>query len=190
MGILSNLFRRNRLEYSATDDLMDGDAFWLIIQETFVKAAGDFDAQQSILTNALRKLEPGQIILFDNRFRQLRGYAYTWKLLGAAYLIQQGCGDDSFVDFRDWLIAQGREFFYRSVEDPDSLADQDPAFFPMDMEGLSYVAPDVFKELTDQKMPSAYAENYEIKGRAWKDEGDDLNNLLPKLATKYRNSRY
>ena len=186
MGILNKLFRRNRDEYPPTDDLMEGDEFWAIIHGTYNKAAGDFEGQQTALTNTLMKMEPHQIMLFDNRFRQLRGYAYTWKLLGAIYLIHQGCGDDSFVDFRDWLIAQGREFFYRSVEDPDTLSEQSPVFFPIDMEGMSYIALDVFEELTGQEMPATYVENHEIKGRQWKDEGDDLKNILPKLWAKYR----
>ena len=188
MGLLNKFFGRNQDEIGPTDELMNGDKFWTIIQKTHDTSGGNFDAQQTALTNSLMKMEPREIILFDNRFRQLRGYAYTWKLLGAIYLIHQGCGDDSFIDFRDWLIAQGKEFFYKTVEDPDGLVAMNAADIPIDMEGMSYIAPDVFEELTDQKMPAAYAENQSIKGRQWKDENDDLKNLLPKLWTKYRSS--
>jgi hypothetical protein len=185
MGFLRRLFYRSGDAYPASDELMDGDKFWQIMESSYNKAAGDFEGQQTALTDILRNMDPKEIILFDNRFRQLRGYAYTWKLLGAIYLIHQGCGDDSFIDFRDWLISRRKEFFYRTIEDPDTLANLNPAMIPVDMEGMSYIAPDVFDELTNQEIPAVYIENHEIKGRQWKDEVD-LKNLLPALWKKYR----
>ncbi|AUC83779.1 hypothetical protein CW733_15975 [Lacinutrix sp. Bg11-31] len=39
-----------------------------------------------------------EVLEFDNRFRTLRGQAYTWDLWAAAY-IMGGCFDDCFSDF-------------------------------------------------------------------------------------------
>jgi hypothetical protein len=41
----------------------------------------------------------------------------------AAYLIGGGCSDDSFMDFRAGLIAQGRDWYHKAAASPDSLAD-------------------------------------------------------------------
>lgn len=40
----------------------------------------------------------------------------------AAYLIGGGCSDDSFIDFRAGLIAQGRDWYHTVLASPDSLA--------------------------------------------------------------------
>ena len=38
----------------------------------------------------------------------------------AAYLIDDGCSDDSFMGFRAGLIAQGRDWYRRAAASPDS----------------------------------------------------------------------
>lgn len=54
--------------------------------------------------------------------------ANTWKLWGAAYILNGGCSEDSFLYFRLWLIAQGRDVFTKAVADPESLAAADLRF--------------------------------------------------------------
>lgn len=108
MGFLSNLFggKKGR-EFAPTKDTMPDDRFWQVIDMSYQKSRGDFEQQQEIIYQELRKLSPVEVIHFDNKFRKLRGEAYTWDLWGAIYIINGGCGDDSFMDFRDWVIAQG-----------------------------------------------------------------------------------
>src|SRR5262245_31826692 len=36
-----------------------------------------------------------------------------------------GCGDDTFSDFRGWLIALGQSRFESALDEPDTLADLD-----------------------------------------------------------------
>jgi hypothetical protein len=49
--------------------------------------------------------------------------SYDARLWLAAVTLINGCGDDTFTDFRDWLIAQGKARFEAALKDPDSLAD-------------------------------------------------------------------
>ncbi len=49
--------------------------------------------------------------------------AYAWPVWGAAYLVEGGCSDDAFMDFRDGLVLAGRATFERTLADPDTLAD-------------------------------------------------------------------
>jgi hypothetical protein len=44
-------------------------------------------------------------------------------LWAAAYTLLGGCSDDSFMDFRSWLLLQGRDAIEAVVRDPDVLAD-------------------------------------------------------------------
>jgi len=46
--------------------------------------------------------------------------AYTWELWGVAYLINGGCSDYSFMDFRGSLIAMGKEIFDKEISDAES----------------------------------------------------------------------
>jgi Protein of unknown function (DUF4240) len=61
-----------------------------------------------------------------------------WTPLLAAYVINGGCGDDSFQDFRASLIFRGRTSFRNAVTDPESLADKAIDIDSWFHEGLDY----------------------------------------------------
>lgn len=164
---------------------MPEDQFWKIIQSSFDKSNGDFEEQQELLRQTLRKLTLQEILLFDNRFKQLRGNAYDWKLWGAIYIIHGGCSDDSFTDFRGWLIAQGRDLYYRTLQDPETLVDIDKGRIEVDWEGIGYIPAEVFEEITKQQMPDGFIENQNIKGKEWSEKGEDLKSMFPGLSAKY-----
>lgn len=174
------------INFTASDKLMDEERFWQLIQSAKEKSNGDFEEQQDALATALRHMTPDDIILFANRFRFFRGQANTWELWGAIYIIRGGCGDDSFNDFREWVIGQGKNFYYNTIKDPESLAEFDTeAMCDMDWEGLGYVPSAVFSQLTGQEMPYPYKEPMETTGKEWAEEGDDLKNMFPKLAAMF-----
>ena len=195
MGILDNLFggkKKNSTpkppgtNFIISDALMNEDQFWRIIQASKDNADGDFEQQQEELADDLRRLTPEDIILFANRFRYFRGQANTWELWGAIYIIHGGCGDDSFNDFREWVIGQGKDFYYRTINDPETLVDVDTdKIEDVEWEGLGYIPPTVFEELTGQDMPSSFQENFEPTGKPWAEENDDLKQMFPKLYAKY-----
>ena len=75
--------------------------------------------------------------------------ANDWQLWAAAYLALGGMGEDSFLDFRSWLISHGRGTFERVLADPDSLVelswDDDENDFG-DAEAWSHVATEELEE--------------------------------------------
>lgn len=172
--------------FTTSDTMMDEEQFWRIIQTSKEHANYDYEQQQEELANELRKLALGEIILFENRFRYFRGMANTWELWAAIYIIHRGCGDDSFNDFREWVIGQGKEFYYRTINDPETLVDVDTdKIEDVEWEGLGYVAATVFEELTGKQISSSYRESLETKGKEWREEGNDLKQMYPRLAAKY-----
>jgi hypothetical protein len=195
MGLFNKLFggtqKSSNLEpptknFTPSDALMDEEQFWRIIQTSKDKANGDFEQEQNELANELRKLTPDEIILFGNRFRYFRGQANTWELWGAIYIIHGGCSDDSFNDFREWVIGQGKDFYYQTIKDPETLVDVDTdQIEEIEWEGLGYVPSTVFKELTGQEMLYPFKENHNTTGNEWAEESDDLKNMFPKLYAKY-----
>ena len=96
------------------------DEFWERIYATKRDSSRD---QVTAFTERLAKLRPAEIIDFDYWWGVLKSEAYTWNIWGAAYVLGGGCSDDSFIDFRTWLILQGRDVFQTVVTNPDSLLD-------------------------------------------------------------------
>lgn len=196
MGLFDKLFGRAKKpellkikNFTSSDKLMDEEMFWKIIKTTKDNSNGDYEQQQEELANELRKLTPDDIILFGNRFRFFRGQANTWELWGAIYIIHGGCGDDSFNDFREWVIGQGKDFYYKTIQNPESLVEvETEKIEDVEWEGLGYVPSTVFEELTGQEMPYPFQENHDTTGNEWEEESDDLKNMFPKLYAKYPNN--
>lgn len=186
MGILNKLFGGKKgNNVTPTTETMSDDQFWNIIHLSYKKGNGDFEAQQDALKNELLRLSPQDILLFDNKFRKLRGDAYNWDLWGAIYIIHGGCGDDSFIDFRDWVIAQGKEFYYKTIANPETLVQLNKEQIEVEWEGMGYIPRMVFEEVTGTNMPEGYIENQEITGEEWSEDNDDLKNRFPLLWEKY-----
>ncbi|MFB4307392.1 DUF4240 domain-containing protein [Actinomadura sp. GTD37] len=108
---------------------MDERAWWELIEGARALAGDraddrDFpdDPLVPILTDRLAELDGPRIIDFDVRLTRVTDSAYRRPLWNAAYLVEGGCGDDGFMDFRAGLVLLGREVFTRAVADPDSLA--------------------------------------------------------------------
>ena len=85
----------------------------------------------------------------------MHGALYRRDLWAAAYLIGGGCSDDSFIDFRAGLIAQGHDWYHKAAA-PDSLADH-PAVAgarhprcdnPLFYEEVNYAASAAFQRLS------------------------------------------
>lgn len=156
-----------------------GDRFWGIIEATVTP---DYDAQLESLGAALSKLSGDELIAFEADFRRASLAAYRWDLWGAAYVINGGCSDDGFIDFRSWLIAQGKDVYDRALSDPESLADHIVEAFA-EFEEFAYVPIEVFESTQDADWPvPATAFPSEPEGRRW--EEDDLDRLFPKLTAK------
>jgi hypothetical protein len=134
---------------------MDVDAFWELIEHARSNARDDERLVEQVAT-ALLALPTEEILDFEEQMSQAEHRAYRWEVWGAAYLINGGCSDDGFQDFRAWLVAQGRDTFTRAVADPDWLAEH-PAVRRMTdsrrdgwlgLEALHFVAEETYERLT------------------------------------------
>lgn len=100
---------------------MDIATFWQLIDEAREAGGGDPRKQSALLVEILARLPENEIIEFDNLFTELMDKAYTADLWDAAFIINCGCSDDGFSEFREWLIGRGREIFDNALADPESL---------------------------------------------------------------------
>lgn len=108
--------------------LMSLERFWGIIAASRSgfdpkRSDGNMDSQVTLLRNALSELSAADVSSFANTFTKLFHDAYRWDLWAAGYIIEGGCGDDGFTDFRYWLISMGRDVYDNAMTDVESLAD-------------------------------------------------------------------
>jgi hypothetical protein len=99
---------------------MNEDEFWALIASTH---RDDTFEHAKALAHELATRSTDTIHLFGLYWNEAIGRAYQHDLWNAASLIGGGCGDDGFLDFRAWLVLQGRTVYEAALADPDSLAD-------------------------------------------------------------------
>src|SRR3954462_2466030 len=107
---------------------MDVDGVWTLGDRTRAEAERDggesvVERHSETLREALEPLVDDEVRAFDLHLRRLRGRANDWVLWAAGYLALGGMSDDSFLDFRTWLITHGRATYERVLAEPDGVAD-------------------------------------------------------------------
>jgi hypothetical protein len=137
---------------------VDEGSFWRIVDGT---PAGS-ERQIELLRDALMALPADEVLGFRRQFVAAHRRVYTRPMWLAAALLHSDpdsepeLGDDSFTDFRSWLISRGHAVFTRAVDDPDTIADipdednHDPLCHG---ETFADVADEVYEELSDEELP-------------------------------------
>lgn len=174
------------------------ESFWDLIHEAKNACGQDMDAMLACLKDRLVSMGPTQAQNFHDIIHVYEDLADKYGLWDAAGIMKEyGCSDDGFIDFRAWLIAQGREVYFAALADPDSLADVVP-YGDCRFEQLSYVGEYAYEQLTGK---SAYDQTdwsaYEVLlmkleqeivykgGIEFPREGADLKKYLPRLCAKH-----
>jgi uncharacterized protein DUF4240 len=163
-------------------------AFWQLIAETRHSAGNDSGEQSSLLEERLRKLSPRAIVDFARIRKRLDARAYTWNLWAAAYVIEDGCSDDCFRDFRGYVISLGRDAYEKALTDPDSLASVAQDAETGDWENADNVAPDAYSGVTGNDFPGDDSDlSGSPRGTPF-NENDEagLARRYPKLAARFR----
>ncbi len=173
---------------AAAPQAMDRPAFWGLIDSTRAEAGDDTERQSELLEERLSKLPPAQIVRFQQIRRQMDERAYTWDIWGAAYVIDDGCSDDCFRDFRAYLISLGPRAFAAALRDPDSLAPVVRDAENGDWENADDVAPDAYQTATSDDFPADSSDlSGSPRGEPWDDESQEsLVQRYPALAARFR----
>lgn len=159
---------------------MESSRFWEIIALSR-QPDGDQDKQLQALRQQLDALSPEEIVSFQTHFYACQRAAYRWDLWGAGYILNGGCSDDSFMDFRSWLISQGQERYEAALRDPETLAEFfDPENDCCVFEVFAYVGSKAYKAKTGHdELPITLSPHPDPAGERW--EEDDLPQRFPKL---------
>lgn len=162
---------------------MNRDEFWAIIDAT--RSDSDPYEHADAVQEALSKKTADEIVDFERHLASLLVESYTWKLWGAAYLINGGCSDDGFDYFRGWLVLQGRSVFEAALADPDSLADLPDLEEDVECEEILGVAWSAYETVTGDEIPMVSIELPDL-GESWDfDDDEEMEQRYPKLFAKF-----
>lgn len=187
---------------------IDLDGWWAVIERARAVAGDRADDRNppddplpGALVDELTTLSPAELVDWYVVHLQVTDSAYRYPLWNAAYLIQGGCGDDGFMDFRDGLALQGRDVFTRAVADPDSLADLPLVVRMADdkgwlgFESISYLVRKAYERVRGETTSLDKALDKAVRalprpsapaGTDWDVEDDDENRRrLPRLAALF-----
>jgi hypothetical protein len=167
---------------------MDQAKFWNLVEETRQASGNNTGDQSSRLEERLSKLPPQQILEFERLRKQLDKRAYTYRMWGAAYVIDDGCSDDCFRDFRAYVISLGPNAYEKALANPDSLAPVVQDAETGDWENADDVAPDAYSSRTGNDFP---IDDSDLSGRPAgtpfpQNDIASLTREYPKLAARFR----
>ena len=122
MGFLDNLFDSSAaLPNEKISQMLDIDLYWQIIENSLA-TADTLEQQEQFLIHELEQLTAEDIIGFRLRTEFFMFQSYSSELWCAASIMNEGCSDDGFQNFRLWLISQGKAIYTDAMIDPDNLA--------------------------------------------------------------------
>ena len=102
---------------------MRTDDFWAVIDRATADRPGSPDEVAKRAVADLGARDPDEIVAWGRHLDKVMAASAKEDLWAAAYLINGGCSEDGFDNFRGWLIAHGRDVVAKAVREPDSLAD-------------------------------------------------------------------
>jgi hypothetical protein len=109
---------RRRPEGKPDPRAMDHDVFWEVIG---IPDEDGVTSQIESIATRLEQFKATAIKTFDKYLQDLHRSTYRDDIWALAFLLNDGCSDDSFEAFRCWLILQGREVFETILSDPDEF---------------------------------------------------------------------
>jgi Protein of unknown function (DUF4240) len=163
-------------------------AFWRLMSGTRSAAGNDTGKQSELLKERLTQLSPAAIIEFARVRHRLDEAAYTWNLWGAAQVIEDGCSDDCFRNFRGYLISLGEGPYVNALSNPDSLASVVQDAETGNWENAADVAPDAYSSVTGGDFPLADSDvSGSPRGTPFnEDDAAGLVRRYPRLAARFR----
>ena len=174
---------------------MSEDDFWKIIERS-LNECGEDEYQDDCLESILIEHSAEEIINYYQIYEFLHSNAYRGDIWAAGMLLNGGHGsDDGYRYFRNWLISCGKDVYYRTLNNPDSLVTVDVDLSEdgqpdAEYEEFSYVPVIAYEKVTGGKDLYDYlGDGYTDDDSKWGNENYEdnkwLEQNLPQLWKKY-----
>ena len=181
-------FDTTQLEKTA--EMLDEDLFWSIIDKS-LRSTKNQDDQEQFLIKEIGTLTPKQMIGFRLRTDKLLYDTYNSQMWCAGYIMNDGCSDDGFEYFRNWVISRGKDTYYKAKQNPDNIISEvDENAEMYEFESFWYVALKAFEQKTGKELYDYIDEenfktkegNYPNFEFTWQEEDpQSMKKVCPKL---------
>ena len=174
-----------RPELPPVSDLrkMDEAVFWELIARSRSDDR-EINEQIALLDDLLRTFEAGDIKKFGTLYAQHMRKLYHWNVWALAYAARGGCSDDSFMDFRSWVILQGDpNLIQQAIECPAHAAPRVPRDVEIPDGTLMAMIEDAYFARAGTSLDFPMMDLEKPKGKEWPE--DDFDAWFPDLVKHY-----
>ncbi len=161
--------------------------FWKIIETSGAPDKCTPNEQCEIISGKLSEESKEELISFANIHKELLCKAYTWPMMKSCFIVVNYISDDVFEDFRNWVILNGKERFYKTLENPNYISNyivaEDPAE-EVTGEALLYVCEEAWDgDIEELEEEYVYLQDPEIDD-VWPHK-EELKKEFPNLYAMY-----
>jgi tRNA pseudouridine32 synthase/23S rRNA pseudouridine746 synthase len=162
---------------------MDEAVFWELIRRS--RSDGrEIPEQIMVLDGLLRTFKAAEIKKFATLYAKAMRELYHWNVWALAYAARGGCSDDSFMEFRTWLILQGDpSLFDLAIKDPAAAAQRVPADPELPDGTLLPVIDEAYYARAGSTFDWPMLDLEQPKGKEWPE--DQLGIRFPELVRHY-----
>ncbi len=168
---------------------MNEQIFWDLIDKARKSNAANFETQCVNLTEFLVEGHTAEEILaFEHILREKIEEASTWTIMAAAFVVCSFISDDTYEDFRAWMVGQGKDNFYKILRDPNEVCNivKPSRDLELDGEYMLFVAANAYLEKTGSDDEEAFYELIEHPAekeivQKWPESKNDYRKLFPQL---------
>lgn len=144
---------------------MNKEEFWKTIESVNHSVPdGNHEMVAKQMCEELLHYSPQDILDWHLILREYTNAAYRNDLWAACTALGAHSSDDGFIDFRTWLISQGKDIYMDAMRDPDTLAANPHAGNEMNFEAFSACAIDAYERKLNLTGMDRYTKPYY---RAW-----------------------
>jgi hypothetical protein len=164
-------------------DKIDEAAFWRILADANADA-GSLEEARARLISRLERLNAAGLRSVNSHYAKTMKRLYHWNVWALAYAACGGCSDDSFRDFRGWLILHGDPALIDlAIASPERAARRIPRDPSIPEGGLDGAIEAACLARTGN-LPKALATDLaKPKGKAWGE--DEIEIQYPDLVAYY-----
>lgn len=124
---------------------MNKEEFWQTIESVNRSVPdGNHEMVAKQMCEELLHYSPQDILDWHRIFGEYEKAAYRNDLWVACTALGAHSTDDGFIDFRSWLISQGKNIYMDAMRDPDTLASNPHPGKEMNFEVFAYCALDAY----------------------------------------------
>ncbi len=174
---------RRKISEKPIPKKMTEDVFWEMIAKSKTDATSVAEQIEN-LTTELENFSAPQIKRFQKMVEDKLMELNHWDVWALAFLAQDGCSDDAFLDFRAWLILQGQEIFRTSLNNIREVINSVPPGTKTEAGALLGVAAVAYEARSGEPLPFPKRKISPVRGNPWQEE--ELAVRYPEIFSHYR----